>query len=189
MANIKKIFRKEDYDRIEKIIDDITVMLTDDICNTPLLDMVNEIGIIQAKQETLEGLKTDVEFNLVVLKNILDRLKDNYSHREEFLLINDPAVKDQSSKELRLAKAHEDDKIKEIASGVRKISNMLNKAKAIKSRVDGKYNFLESSYEKLSRQLSGVKQVWEMAEIDEESLDKMIGKVENLKGTSKGKLG
>ena len=178
-----KILNKKDYEKLQNEIDDISIDLHGDIVETGIKDMLNTISTIVKYQQRVEGIKSDAEWNKVILRNLRDTLKQKYEAREENYLSTDKEVQKQSSRELRYAKAHSKKDMKKLKKKLETVKRKYNKAKAFANIVNQKYEFLEGMYSKISRQLSGLKHAWMMGDISHGEIEKMIKEVVEKKNT------
>lgn len=179
---MENLLTKKDYNDFRNQLDDMQIEIHKDIVETGIVEMLNMVSKIADYQNRIDGIRGEVEWNKVILRNLKESLEQKYEAKEERYLTEDDEVKKQSSNELRYAKAHNKKDMKKLKEKLDKVKRKYNKAKALANIVKNKYEFLEGVYAKISRQLSGVKQAWLMGDISFEEVEKMIQEVVEGKG-------
>jgi len=168
-----KILTEANLARYRAYLEDIKLKIPEAIEKKGILEATRTISKIQAYQNSLIGYAEDVAYSIAALKALKNKLTAQYEEKEAYLLVNDPKVKKQSSKELRFAKAHEKKSMRQISANLLTVKNKLVKSEALLKAIKDKYEFLEGSYEKLSREISAVKTALLVGGISELEIEKI----------------
>lgn len=173
----KSLLSKSAIEKIEEELSSYTIDLSEDITEDGILGMLETISKIQRYQERVDGLRGKAEWNQTALKNIVYKLKMEIEIEVNGLLINDEFVKKQSSKEMRIAAAYQNETVKELNESLIKFTSFFNNAKTLCKRINDKDSFLQGSYDKLSRQLKGVELGWQIGAVGKDEIDRIIGAI------------